>query len=160
MKDIYSLSVKDNHGKSVDMKQFKGKVLLIANTASKCGYTSQYEQLEAMHKQYKDKGLVVLGFPSNDFGAQEPGSNEEVAKFCKLNYGVSFPLFDKQPVSGKDKQPVFDYLVEHAPKADQGEVKWNFEKFVVNKEGKVVGRFRSKVKPDDKSVQEMIQANL
>lgn len=160
MDSFYSLKVKDNQGKTVDLGQYRGKVLLIANTASKCGYTPQYEQLQALYEKFKDKGLVVLGFPSNDFGQQEPGSNDEVAKFCKLNFGVTFPLFDKQPVSGQQKQVMFTYLTEHAPKSDQGEVKWNFEKFLVDKNGKVVGRFRSGVKPDDTKIVKMVEAQL
>ena len=157
---IHDLTVTSNTGKPVKLSEYKGKVLLIVNTASKCGYTSQYEQLEAIHNEYAAKGFVVLGFPSNDFGAQEPGSNEEIAKFCKLNYGVSFPLFEKNPVKGSVKQELFKLLTEQSGKSMAGEVNWNFEKFLVGKDGKLVGRFPSKVKPDGAELTGKIESLL
>jgi glutathione peroxidase len=160
MKSIHDITVKSNAGKPVNLSDYKGKVLLIVNTASKCGYTSQYEQLEAIHKKYAPKGFLVLGFPSNDFGAQEPGSNEEIAKFCKLNYGVSFPLFEKNPVKGATKQELFKILTEESGKSMTGEVNWNFEKFLVGKDGKLVGRFPSKVKPDSAELTSKIEGLL
>lgn len=159
MRNFHDLEAKLNNGKAVKLSEYKGKVLLVVNTASECGYTPQYEQLEELQKKYGSKGFTVLGFPANDFGAQEPGSNEEIAKFCKLKFGTTFPLFDKQPVSGAGKQDVFAYLTEHAT-MDPGEVKWNFEKFLVDQNGKVVGRYRSKVKPDAPEVVSKIESLL
>lgn len=147
-KDFFALTAKDVEGKPVKLESYRGKVVLVANTASECGYTSQYEQLQKVYERFKAKGLVVLGFPANDFGGQEPGTNQEIAKFCKLNYGVTFPLFDKQPVSGAQKQSVFRFLTESADKKLQGEVKWNFEKFLISKTGKLAARYSSQVKPD------------
>ena len=147
---FYDLVATKGSGELVPLKQYSGKVALVANTASKCGYTPQYEALQKLQTTYENKGLVVLGFPSNDFKQQEPGNDKEIATFCKLNYGVTFPLFQKAPVTGEKIQPVFAYLTKNAP--EQGEVKWNFEKFVVDRKGDVVARFPSKVKPDDPTV--------
>lgn len=160
MKNFYDLEAKTSSGKAMKLNEFKGKIVLIANTASKCGYTPQYEQLEGIYKKYSGKGFTVLGFPSNDFGAQEPGTNEEIAKFCKLNYGVTFPLFEKNPVTGKEKQGVFKYLTEETGKDIAGEVKWNFEKFLIDGKGNVVARFPSGVKPDSAEVVSKIEELL
>jgi len=152
---IYEFKVKDIDGKEVSLAEYKGKTAVIVNTASKCGYTPQYEGLEALYKKYKSRGVVVLGFPSNDFHAQEPGTNAEIKKFCQAKYNVDFPLFEKNPVSGSQKQPLYAYLTDHGP--DKGEVKWNFEKFVVDPSGHVVARFRSKVKPDSNDISSAIE---
>ena len=160
MKSVHDTTVKTNSGKPLNLSEYKGKVLLIVNTASNCGYTSQYEQLEAIHKKYAKKGFMVLGFPSNDFGAQEPGTNEEIAKFCKLNYGVSFPLFEKNPVKGAAKQELFKVLTEESGPTMAGEVNWNFEKFLIGKDGKLVARFPSKVKPDSTELTAKIEGLL
>lgn len=155
---FYELSAKDIDGKNVSFEKYKGQVLLISNTASKCGYTPQYKSLEKVHGQFKDKGFSVLGFPSNDFGAQEPGSNAEIKKFCQLTFQVDFPLFSKAPVSGAEKQQVFKFLIENSP--TNGEVQWNFEKFLIGKDGKVKARFPSKVSPDSEEVVKLIESEL
>lgn len=127
---------------------FKGKVMLIINVASKCGYTPQYQGLEALHRKYKDQGLVVLGFPSNDFKGQEPGTEEEIVTFCKAKYDVTFPLFAKVTVKGDSKAPLYQYLTEgeHPGKSEVG---WNFNKWLVGRDGKVIAHYDSKVKPED-----------
>lgn len=145
--DIYSLKVKSIDGQEVPLSNFRGKTLLIVNTASKCGFTKQYDGLEALYAKYKGKGLVVMGFPSNDFGAQEPGSDQEIKKFCQTTFKVDFPMFSKGPVKGPGKQPLFEVLTKNAPRP--GEIQWNFEKFLVAPDGKIVGRFESKVTPED-----------
>lgn len=155
---VYSHKVKDIDGKEVDFSQFKGKTLLIVNTASQCGYTKQYDGLEALYRKYKDRGLVVMGFPSNDFGGQEPGSNQDIKQFCQTKFSVDFPMFAKGPVKGPEKQALFSTLTENAP--ERGEIKWNFEKFVVAPNGQVVGRFESKVTPEDPKVLRVIERNL
>lgn len=155
---LWNQEITDIEGKTTSLESYKGKVLLIVNTASKCGYTPQYEGLQTLQGQYFEKGFTVLGFPSNDFGGQEPGSNAEIKKFCKLNYNVNFPLFAKAPVSGAQKQPLYKQLL--AESSDHSEVKWNFEKFLVNRQGKVVGRFSSKVAPNSKEMTEAIENAL
>ncbi|KAK1923834.1 glutathione peroxidase [Papiliotrema laurentii] len=133
-----------------DFANLKGKVTLIVNTASKCGYTYQYTGLEELHKTYGDRGLVVLGFPSNEFAGQDPGSDEQIAEFCQLNHGVTFPLMKKSEVNGKNMNDVFAWLKAHEGESGKiNPIKWNFTKFLVDKEGKVVGRFGSGVKPEE-----------
>ena len=145
---IYSFSAKTLQGQNVSLDQFQGKVILIVNTASKCGYTPQYKGLQELYEQYKERGFVVLGFPSNQFGAQEPGSEDEIAQFCELNYGVSFPLFAKIEVKGDQAHPLFTYLSEKAPGIlGTKQIKWNFTKFLVNKQGEVVNRFAPNTNP-------------
>jgi glutathione peroxidase len=144
--DIYSIPLKSNDDKDTNLSIYKGKVLLIVNTASKCGYTPQYKSLEALYKKYQSQGLVVLGFPSNDFGHQEPGTNQQIRYFCQSKYHVDFPLFDKGPVGGDHIQPLFAWLLKHAPSSTP--VAWNFEKFLISRDGKVLERFKSKVTPD------------
>lgn len=143
---FYDYSAETIQGDKIDFKVFKGKPVLIVNTASKCGFTSQYEGLEALYQKYKEKGFTVLAFPSNDFASQEPGTNEEILKFCKRNYGVSFPVFKKGPVKGDQKQALFKFLTESNPE-ERGEIKWNFEKFIIDSSGQVSKRFRSFTKP-------------
>jgi glutathione peroxidase len=157
---FYDHKVKAIDGKDVALMEYKGKVALVVNTASKCGYTGQYEGLEKLYKTYQTKGLVVLGFPSNDFLSQEPGTNEEIAKFCKFNFGVTFPLFEKNPVKGKEKQPVYQFLTSAYKGKPSGEVGWNFEKFLVDKSGNVVARFKSSVKPNDSELIKKIEELL
>ena len=146
-KNLHEFKVQSLDGKEVDLSIYKGKKVIILNTASKCGFTPQFEGLEALYKKYKDQGLVVLGFPSNDFGGQDPGTNEEIHSFCKLRYGVTFPLFDKNPVSGEHTQPLFRYLVESGPESERGRINWNFEKFLISPKGEVVGHYRSTAEP-------------
>ena len=143
---IYNYSFKTIDGKKVNFSQFKGKKILIVNTASKCGYTSQYEDLEKLHKQYGKK-LVVVGFPAGNFNNQELASNSEIAAFCKENYGVSFLLSEKVSVAGNTMNPLFKYLTSAKNPDFTGEVKWNFEKFLINEKGELEHRFRSAVKP-------------
>ncbi len=145
--------------KATSLGEFKGKALLVVNVASKCGYTKQYEGLEALYKKYKDQGLVVVGFPSNDFKGQEPGTEEEIVEFCKATYGVTFPLFAKVNIKGEDKSPLYQYLQEgdHAGKA---EVSWNFNKYLVGRDGQVMGHYPSKVTPDDPNLVQTIEAAL
>lgn len=159
-KSAYDFSVVDGSGKPASLTTYKGKVALIVNTASRCGYTGQYADLQALYDKYKDKGFVVLGFPSNDFGGQEPGSNKEIKTFCETNFNVKFPLFDKGPVKGPSKQPLYKFLTEESGETYKGEVGWNFEKFLVDKDGHVVGRYKSGVKPMDESVIKALEANL
>jgi glutathione peroxidase len=157
---FYDLTVNNIDGKATQLSQFKGKVAVVVNTASQCGYTPQYKDLEALYQKYKEKGLVVLGFPSNDFGGQEPGSNDEVKKFCTLKFKTSFPLFSKNPVKGVEKQEIYKFLTEKTDKTLQGEVGWNFEKFLINKDGKVVARFKSAVTPLNSELESKVQELL
>ncbi|THF79535.1 glutathione peroxidase [Cohnella fermenti] len=143
---VYDYSVKTIRGTETTLEQYAGKVLLIVNTASKCGLTPQYEGLQALYETYKDRGLVILGFPSNQFKEQEPESNEKIEAFCTLNYGVTFPLFEKLEVIGDDAHPLFKYLTSRGP-ADQFDIKWNFTKFIVDREGNVVERIDPMVAP-------------
>lgn len=148
--DFYSFSVKEASGKDVSISDFKGKVVLIVNVASKCGFTPQYEGLEALYDKYKEKGFVVIGFPSNEFGAQEPGSNEEIQKFCKINYGVSFPVMAKIKVNGEEADPLYKWLKTSSPGIFGTEaIKWNFTKFLIGRDGKAVGRYAPKTEPKE-----------
>ena len=149
---IYDYKVPGLDGKTIDLKEFKGKKVLIVNTASKCGYTPQYTDLENLHKAYKDK-LVIIGFPANNFGGQEPGSNEEIQEFCKKNYGVSFKMAEKVSVKGDDIHPLFKYLTDEAKKMGvEDPIKWNFTKFLIDEKGKLIGVYPSKVKPMDEQI--------
>jgi glutathione peroxidase len=155
---LYDVQVKRIDGSDVSLSQYKGKALLIVNTASRCGYTPQYKGLEALYQQYKAKGFEVLAFPSNDFGGQEPGSNEEVKKFCELNYKTTFPLFAKVTVKGAGAHPLYQYLT--GLKENGGEVTWNFNKFLVAPDGKVVAHFESRVTPDSDELKKKLEAVL
>lgn len=147
---IYAFKAPRLNGQEQSLADYEGKVMLIVNTASKCGFTPQYEGLEKVYQQYKDKGLMVLGFPCNQFGAQEPGAKEEIQEFCQLNYGVSFPMFDKIDVNGNDTHPLYDYLKKQATGVLGSEsIKWNFTKFLVDRDGKVIDRFAPTTKPED-----------
>ncbi len=148
-KNIYSFECDDIKGNPVSMSDYKGKVLLIVNTASKCGFTPQYKGLENLQKEYADKGFCVLGFPCNQFGKQEPGDAEAIQSFCDLTYQTSFPLFKKIEVNGDNALPLYDYMTEQAPGilGSKG-VKWNFTKFLINKNGEVIKRFAPKDKPE------------
>lgn len=155
---FYDFPAEAIDGKKVELKGYKGKVALVVNTASRCGFTEQYKDLQATYEKYKSKGFVVLAFPSNDFAMQEPGSNAEIKKFCDLNYRVKFPMFAKGKVIGPAKQPVYKFLTEG--KKFGGEISWNFEKFLVNKDGEVVARFDPAVSPADPKVTGRIEELL
>jgi glutathione peroxidase len=148
-------------GSDTTLDDFAGQALLVVNVASKCGFTKQYAGLEALHERYRDRGFSVLGFPSNQFGAQEPGTAEKIAEFCSANFGVTFPLFAKTDVNGPDRHPLYAQLTETPDGSGQaGDVAWNFEKFLVSPQGEVVGRFRSKVAPEDPELVAAIEAVL
>lgn len=158
---VFNFKMNSLAGKPVDLSQYKGKVILFVNTASKCGYTPQYAGLEKLHEKYEKQGLQILGFPANDFGQQEPGSDAQIGEFCKANYGVTFPMFSKIAVTGKDKAPLYKYLTETATDAQfAGEVKWNFEKFLVSRDGRIVARFRSGVTPESDEMIKAIESQL
>lgn len=153
--------MKSLDGKEVELSDYKGKVLMVVNVASQCGLTPQYEQLQALHEKYKDKGLAVLGFPCNQFGKQEPGSSDEIRDFCTKNYGVTFDLFSKIDVNGDDASPLYKHLksLDTKPKGE-GDITWNFEKFLIDREGNVVARFAPRTKPDDAEVVKAIESAL
>ena len=160
-KSFYDLSAVSLEGKPLKLSQFKGKVTLVVNTASKCGFTGQYSDLQSLYTKYHERGFEILGFPSNDFRSQEPGSNEEIARFCKLKYGVTFPMLEKAPVKGEAKQPIYKYLTEESGEEFQGEIGWNFEKFLVDRQGKVRARFGSFTNPESgkltRKLEELLQ---
>ena len=152
---VHEFTMNTITGKPVPLADYKGKVVLVVNVASKCGYTPQYEGLEALYKKYKDQGLVVLGFPANNFMSQEPGTNDEIGAFCKSKYGVTFPMFSKISVKGDDKAPLYQFLT-----ATGGEIPWNFTKFLVGKDGKPIQRFEPGVKPDASELSAAIEKAL
>lgn len=149
MANVFNFSATSLQGQEINFEEYKGKVVLIVNTASKCGFTYQYEGLQALYEKYKEQGFVVLGFPCNQFGEQEKGSENEISEFCQINYGVSFPMFAKIDVNGEHAHPLFNYL-KSAKKGLLGseKIKWNFTKFLVNRDGEVVQRFGSLTKPE------------
>ena len=150
MTDLTTIPVTAADGSSIDLTSHKGEVMLIVNVASKCGFTPQYEGLEALQRQYRDKGFTVLGFPCNQFGQQEPGNAEEIANFCKLTYDVDFPIFAKIDVNGDDAAPIYKYLKDEAPGLlGSKAIKWNFTKFLVDRSGKVVKRYAPQTKPEE-----------
>ena len=156
---IYDIAIKDIDGKDTALAAYKGKVVLIVNVASRCGYTPQYKSLEAVYQKYKDQGFVVLGFPCNQFGGQEPGTNEEIKQFCTSKYDVTFPLFDKIEVNGANRHPLYVALAGDTSPFP-GNIKWNFNKFLIGKDGKILKRFDSKVTPDSAEATEAITAAL
>lgn len=150
MGSVYDFSAKTIAGEEQSMRDFEGKVLLIVNTASKCGFTPQYKGLEALYEKYREQGFEVLGFPCNQFGQQEPGGEEEIQQFCELNFGVSFPMFEKVDVNGKDAHPLFEHLKEKGPGIlGSRAIKWNFTKFLVGRDGEVIQRYAPKDKPEN-----------
>jgi glutathione peroxidase len=154
-------TVKDIDGKDVNLADYKGKVVMIVNVASKCGFTPQYAGLEKLYQSYKDKGFVILGFPANNFGGQEPGSNEQIKQFCSSKYDVTFPMMSKISVAGGDQAPLYRYLTEESTDGDfAGPIGWNFNKFLIDRNGQVFGRFSSKTKPQDSQVTEAIEKAL
>lgn len=157
-KNIYDLKVRTMEGGEKNLSDYKDKVLLIVNVASRCGYTTQYEGLENIYQKYKDKGFEVLAFPCNDFGGQEPGTNDEIRTFCESKYNVTFALFDKLKVLGEDKSPLYSRLTENSDPS--GDIEWNFEKFIIDKSGNIVSRFRSRTKPESEEVTKAIETLL
>jgi glutathione peroxidase len=156
---IYDIPLKDIDGKDTSLKPYQGKVLLIVNVASRCGFTPQYTALEALYQKYKDQGVVVLGFPCNQFGGQEPGTDAEIKQFCSTKYNVTFPMFDKLEVNGANRHPLYVVLAG-ADSPFPGDIKWNFTKFLIGRDGKILNRFDSKVKPDSAEVIKAIEAAL
>ena len=148
MSTFYDLKARTLQGKEISMDRYEGKVVLVVNTASECGFTPQYEGLQELHERYKDQGLEILGFPCNQFGKQEPGTAEEIGEFCRINYGVTFQMFDKIDVNGKDTHPVFVYLKDELPGKLGKRIKWNFTKFLIDGEGRPYKRFSSSTKPE------------
>jgi glutathione peroxidase len=151
---FYQMQALTLQGQTFAFDSLMGKVVVIVNTASKCGFTSQYGALQELYERFHSKGLVILGFPSNDFGGQEPGTNKDIDSFCKLNYGVTFPMMEKGPVTGSAMQPVYRYLLAQLPGAS---IKWNFEKIVVDRSGRVITKFASSIDPLDSRLVELIE---
>ncbi len=159
--DVYQFTMNSIDGVPLPLSNFEGKVMLIVNVASKCGFTPQYEGLEALYEKYKDRGLVIVGFPANNFMAQEPGTNEEIKTFCSTKYNVKFPLYSKISVKGEDKAPLYRFLTDtNANPKTGGEIKWNFTKFLVDRKGKVIARFESAVKPESSELTTAIENAL
>ncbi len=155
---IYDFKVKDANGDEIDLEQYKGKVLLIVNTATGCGFTPQYDGLQRLYDEYKDQGFEILDFPCNQFLSQAPGTEEEIVSFCQLNYGVTFKTFAKINVNGSKADPLFDFLKKNSPGILGGSIKWNFTKFLISKEGEVVERFAPKLEPEKikKEIEELL----
>lgn len=157
--NIHDVTVKDMTGNEVSLSEYKDKVLLVVNVASECGYTKQYAGLQELYEKYKGHGFEILAFPCNDFGGQEPGTNEQIQEFCTSTFGVEFPLFDKIKVLGEDREPLYEKLINN-PTTEQGDVNWNFEKFLISKDGNVIERFRTKVEPLSDEVVNAVESEL
>lgn len=155
---VHDFKMKSLDGKAVDFSQYKDKVLLIVNVASQCGATPQYKELQALHQQYAERGLVVMGFPCNQFGRQEPGNAAAIKQFCSSNYGVKFPMFEKIDVNGSKQSKLYDFLKSNAD--DHADIGWNFEKFIVGKDGKVTARFKTGTQPDAPEVVKLLEEEL
>lgn len=158
---FYDFTMKTIDGKEISLDQYKGKVVLVVNVASFCGYTKQYTGLEQLYKKYKDNGLVIIGFPANNFGAQEPGSDAEIKEFCSSKYNVTFQMFAKISVKGDDKHPLYKFLTSGGGNAElAGEVAWNFEKFLINKNGKIVSRYKRNIEPMSDEIVTVVEHEL
>ena len=158
---VYNFTLKSIDGKAVPLSEYHGKVLLLVNVASKCGFTPQYSALESLYEKYKDKGLVIVGIPANNFGGQEPGTNEEIKKFCSTKYNVSFPMMSKVSVLGDDKTPLYAFLTDKSTDPQfAGDIKWNFTKFLFDRNGKPVARFEPNVTPDSPQVVAAVESAL
>lgn len=157
---MLDVTVTSIEGQEVDLKDYRGKALLVVNTAFECGYTRQYKGLQELHDRYAARGFAVLGFPCNDFGAQEPGEESEILAFCEKNYGVTFPLFSRVQIKGSEPHPLYAYLTEETAEGIRGEVRWNFTKFLVSPTGEVVARFEPKVEPGSEELTGAIEAQL
>ena len=158
--NLYNFTLPNIDGKPLPLADFKGKVILMVNVASQCGFTPQYSGLEAIYNKYKDQGFVILGFPANNFGQQEPGTNAEIKTFCSRKYSVTFPLYSKISVKGADQAPLYQYLTKDADPSHTGDIKWNFTKFLVDRNGDVVQRFEPAVTPDSPEVTSAIEKLL
>lgn len=160
-KSVYSFTLKSIDGQPVKLSQYHGKVLMLVNVASRCGFTPQYAGLESLYEKYKDRGLVIVGIPANNFGGQEPGTNEEIKKFCSTKYNVSFPMMAKVSVLGEDKTPLYAFLTDKAENPQVGgDIKWNFTKFLFDRNGKPVARFEPSVTPDSPQVISAVESAL
>jgi glutathione peroxidase len=157
---FYTFTLNSIDGKPAPLADYKGKVVLVVNVASQCGYTPQYSALESIYEKYKDQGFVILGFPANNFGAQEPGTNEEIKTFCTRKYSVTFPIYAKISVKGSDQAPLYAYLTKDTDAAIRGDIKWNFTKFLIDRNGNVIQRFEPAVTPDSKEVVAAIEKQL
>jgi glutathione peroxidase len=157
---IYDFTLPNIDGQPMPLSEFKGKVALMVNVASQCGYTPQYSALESIYEKYKDQGFVILGFPANNFGAQEPGTNQEIKTFCSRKYSVTFPMYSKVSVKGSDQTPLYKYLTTQADPTHTGDIKWNFTKFLVDRQGNVVQRFEPAVTPDSADVTAAVEKLL
>jgi len=157
---IYDFTLSSINGEPMPLANFKGKVVLLVNVASRCGYTPQYAGLESLYEKYKDQGFVILGFPANNFGAQEPGTNPEIKKFCSSKYNVTFPMYGKVSVKGPDQTPLYTYLTQQADPTHTGDIKWNFTKFLVDRDGHVVKRFEPAITPDSAEITSAVEALL
>lgn len=158
---IYDINIRQIDGTRQKLEEYRGKVILIVNTASKCGFTKQYEDLQNLWQLHKEDDFVILGFPANNFMNQEPGSNEEIIEFCQINYGVDFPMFEKISVKGKDIHPLYEYLTSKESNPEfGGKISWNFNKFLISKEGKIIARFSSKTNPMSKDIQDAVENAL
>jgi glutathione peroxidase len=157
---IYSFTMTSIDGKPAPLADYKGKVILVVNVASQCGYTPQYSALEATYEKYRDQGFVILGFPANNFGSQEPGTNEEIKAFCTRKYSVTFPIYAKISVKGSDQTPLYAYLTKDTASGIRGDIKWNFTKFLIDRNGNVVQRFEPAVTPDSKEITTAIEQHL
>ena len=155
---FYQNKYKDTTKKEINFSSFKGKVVMVVNIATRCGYTGQLEDIEKLYLKYKSQNFIVIGFPSNEFGEQTPESNDDVGNFCRLKYGATFPIIEKQSILGNSKTNLYKWL--NNQKSFESEVKWNFEKFIIDKDGKIAGRFPSNVEPLDKSITTLIEKNL
>src|SRR5579859_6667212 len=159
--NVHEFTLDAINGTPAPLANFKGKVMLVVNVASQCGYTPQYEGLQALYAKYKDQGLVITGFPANNFGGQEPGTNAEIGAFCKSKFGVTFPMFSKISVKGADKAPLYQFLTDtKANPKTGGEIQWNFTKFLVDRDGKVIQRFEPEVEPQSKEIEAAVEAAL
>lgn len=157
---VYQYELNSLDGENISLSDFEGDLLLIVNTASECGFTPQYEGLQELYETYSGQGFKVLGFPANNFGGQEPGTDKEIAQFCQANYGVSFPMFSKVSVKGDDQHPLFSYLTDAENPDFTGDISWNFEKFLIDRNGNVVRRFKSNVEPMSEELIAAVEENL
>ncbi len=158
---IYDFTMKNIDGKDVPLSKYKGKVVLIVNVASRCGFTPQYKDLEALYRRYKERGFVILGFPANNFGSQEPGTNAEIKEFCSTTFGVTFDMFSKISVKGDDEHPLYRFITsKNTDPQFAGDIQWNFQKYLVSRDGKIVGKFLSAVKPLSEEVTGSIEREL